>query len=679
MIYLSPKDVAALLGIGERAVRKNAAQGVYGEIRYEEGTLGRGGRSIRIPLSGLPAKAQSDYWAAAASNHEAPLSLPDLTADEQRKLGEKLEILAAWQAFRAAHQGSATARQIDQNFVKMWKASHPGTKLSVATLHRWEKTRREQGETGLVDRRGKQRAGESSIPDDMWEMFKGLYLDQNKLSISQAYNTIRDMALVQGRLDEVPHESAFRRRVEREIPRDMLIYMREGPRAWYLKAAPYIERDHTSVAPGGVFEMDHFQLDFAVRGENGRAIRPWLSAVMDFRTRRYVGWALTDRPCQDSTMAAFGMAAMDREIGVPDALLLDNGREYTGYSFAGRGHRKVTHRLDFDEPYVRSLVETLGVSVHFSIPGNPTSKGDIERSFREIHESFCKMFDSYLGNRPENRPEDAEQAVSDPEKLPTIPELFPILSDFIRYVFNERPHTAKDMKGMSPRQAWEAAEHMRPVRHVDRDVLKMLMMPYAAGRLFTVQKGGIRVWGERYWSHALQEHLGEKVLVRYDQADASRVYVFRPDGTFIDNPEIQTRLPFGATADDLKKAQRQRAKRNKELAAMRREMREMAAGEILSTRIEAGKRRLAAERAETGERPTRVTQINPLDRELRTAAQEVAAAREEAAAAKEQPRDSERIDFMAVINGMPLPNESSRHEPSETARRFLHVVPRNRR
>ncbi|MBE3574565.1 MAG: Mu transposase C-terminal domain-containing protein [Firmicutes bacterium] len=398
--------------------------------------------------------------------------------------------------------------------------------------------------------------------------------------------------------------------------------------------------------------------------------------MVDFRTRRYVGWAITEHPCQDSTMAAFGMAAMNPEIGIPDSLLLDNGREYTGYSFAGRGHRS-RERMEFDEPYVRSLVETLGVAVHFSIPENPTSKGDAERSFRELHESFCKMFETYLGNRPGNRPEDAERAISDRRNLMTIPELFPKLSDFIIHVFNERPHTAPDMEGMSPRQAWEKYAHLRPVKHVDRDVLKMLMMPYAEGRLFTIQKGGIRVWGQRYWSEVLQDHLGESVAVRYDQSDAARVYVFRPDGRFLDAPMIQTPLPFGASSEDLKQAQRIRAKRRRELAAIRRDMGCITSQEILQTRVEAGKLRREQERKKQGQAPTpcRVTEIHPVSQELRQAAKEVAAAQVQAtAASREQaPHDGE-WDIMAVIRAMPLPGEKPQQHAVGDAHRFLPLL-----
>ena len=56
---LSVKEAAELLSIGERAVRKNAMAGRYGELRFIEGTRGgKSGRVTMIRLSALPEAVQ---------------------------------------------------------------------------------------------------------------------------------------------------------------------------------------------------------------------------------------------------------------------------------------------------------------------------------------------------------------------------------------------------------------------------------------------------------------------------------------------------------------------------------------------------------------------------------------------------------------------------------------------
>ena len=60
---LSVAETAALLEIGERAVRKNALAGKYGPLTYEESTRGGGaaGKAIRISLDALPVHYRAKY------------------------------------------------------------------------------------------------------------------------------------------------------------------------------------------------------------------------------------------------------------------------------------------------------------------------------------------------------------------------------------------------------------------------------------------------------------------------------------------------------------------------------------------------------------------------------------------------------------------------------------------
>ena len=59
MTWLSVKEAAQVLHIGERAVRTAAQQNRY-QSRYVKGK-GRGGKQLRIALESLPEKAQALY------------------------------------------------------------------------------------------------------------------------------------------------------------------------------------------------------------------------------------------------------------------------------------------------------------------------------------------------------------------------------------------------------------------------------------------------------------------------------------------------------------------------------------------------------------------------------------------------------------------------------------------
>jgi|LFRM01.1.fsa_nt_gb putative transposase len=688
MIRLTVEQAASLLGISERAVRKNAANGTYGAVEYEPGQRGgASGRVLLIPLTGLPAKAQAMYWSAKAETPAVNDDLAGLTDEEREDVGNKQRILAAWRQYREANKGSGNARQIDQRFVRMWTSVYKD-KLSVATLHRWDKTQREQGAKALADKRGKARAGESSIPDDLWAIYEAEYMNQNKRTHMECYKLVRDFACLHNREHEVPHESAFRRRAKKEFDRNILVFMREGPKAWASLVAPHLTLDRTSLPPGGMFEMDHTQLDLACLDENGRIIRPWVSAMVDFRTRKWVGWKLCENPSQESTMAAFYMAASNPEVGIPDALKLDNGREYTGLSFAGRGFRKSAHKVEFDEARIRSMVEFLHINVYFSTPEHPQSKGGIERGFGPFHEAICKAFEGYVGNCPSNRPEAAAEIQKSKKGLKTLAEIEPMISEAITYVLNEEPHSAPDMKGMSRRQKWDADIHLRPVKHVQKDVLKMLCMPYAGGRLYTVTKSGLKVWGHRYWCIELVEHLGEKVAVRYDQTDGAHVYVFRPDGSYLTTAKIMTPVAHGVSTDEVKEMHKATARLAKQNREYQKQVRAAALGDPLGVRIAAGKKRLEEEKAQQPATATAaVAQLHTeVPTTVRQAAKEVAAARAEILAGQKQaaacgggrqPESGRMVTnewIMSVVNGSFTPPSPPQGDGRDNVRRLLHLV-----
>jgi transposase InsO family protein len=59
----------------------------------------------------------------------------------------------------------------------------------------------------------------------------------------------------------------------------------------------------------------------------------YLAAILDLHTRRIVGWAMSDRMTSDLTMAALGMALLQRQ---PDAGLIhhsDQGSQYTDQAY----------------------------------------------------------------------------------------------------------------------------------------------------------------------------------------------------------------------------------------------------------------------------------------------------------------------------------------------------------
>jgi transposase InsO family protein len=232
---------------------------------------------------------------------------------------------------------------------------------------------------------------------DAWAFFRTLYLDPRRPTIRLCSELTQVEANKEGWA--WPPYRTICQRVNKELPAFIRDFHRLGERRWLRQHAPRIERDLSAVRPNECWIGDHAELDFLVRGEGGAIIRPWLTAWEDQRSRRIVGWAITSGPDNDTILAAFRDAVC--ELGAPMQVIIDNGKDYRSRGFSGGRRRKA--RLD--EERIKSVLGRLGVQPHFCTPFEPQSKA-IESFFRTVHDRFDKLFPTYCGNRPENRPEE---------------------------------------------------------------------------------------------------------------------------------------------------------------------------------------------------------------------------------------------------------------------------------
>jgi putative transposase len=100
------------------------------------------------------------------------------------------------------------------------------------------------------------------------------------------------------------------------------------------------------------------------------------------------------------------MATLVRGIiahGSPDVVYLDNGKDFRMRKFSGGRPRKDEGNI-VDEHRVKPLLETLGIRPTFANPYNAKAK-PIEPWFKLFAEWFSKTWETYIGNKPERRPE----------------------------------------------------------------------------------------------------------------------------------------------------------------------------------------------------------------------------------------------------------------------------------
>jgi len=150
-------------------------------------------------------------------------------------------------------------------------------------------------------------------------------------------------------------------------------------------------------------------------------IRPWLTAWLDWRTRRCTGRVLSPLPNSSTILAAMRHGLLDdANMGGPAIVWIDNGRDFDAWQFHGQTkkerHAKIS--ITVDEPQTRGLFDLLAIKAHFSLPNNPNGKSRLERWFAQT-DDFCTSFPTYCGARPQDKPESLQRTLDTPRLIPT--------------------------------------------------------------------------------------------------------------------------------------------------------------------------------------------------------------------------------------------------------------------
>lgn len=617
-LWLTAEEVAALLGISERHVRRNARDGKYGEVRYEESTRGggKGGKVLMIPLAGLPAEAQVRYLREHGGIHV--ITPTDDGWDQEpewrrRIASERLEILAAWDRYIAANPGRSKT-ELTEEFVKTWASQNPENKLSVKTLYRWKKLLREGGRCALLPSWGGAKQ-ERSIDPEALSLFIKMYGTPQQRSIADCY---RDLVLVASEHGwRVPSLKTLQRIVSEDFPQSTWILLREGQEAFRQKCEPYLLRDPESIKGCQVWVGDQYTMDLFAKGPNGKPMRPYLTAWLDFRSRKLLGWCIEFRANTDTIMASFASAALDKEIGLPYEIYVDNGVDYSGKQIAygySSHRRKTRDKEKLDEARIRSLVYQLGIAPHFAIPANARAKV-IEPFFRQVSEKFCKRFETYCGSDDKERPEGLNELLKDPDKVPDLEYVRNLFSDWARFDYNKTVSQGEGRKGESPDETFQRTR--LPIRLAPESVMRLCFMPHT--QPLTVQNRGVKLFGNWYYTPELVKYVGEKVYLRYRNEDLSKVYVFSLKDEYICDAAIVGRVPaIGISKEDIERHNRLRKvvrKIAKQEAKLREEILAPTPEEIL------GMRRKAAAASEP-EQPKVIVPVK-VSKEMLKSAQEV--------------------------------------------------------
>jgi len=569
-------EVAELLELSERSVQLQAAAG--GLTRSSRG---------RYDLASLPGDAAME-WAGRERQKviELPATPGQMALDLSVPIGPNLsdgDRAEARRRFEIIEPLIAPDR-----FVGVW--AQCGSKMGVvdllagqhqvsrSTLYHWLTAWRASGVQGLVTRdrsdKGRPKALNGAALDFLLAAAlpkKGGYGSLTCLEICRAYGEERAWRAAhlgkalgefeRGKyaryLDERNRLSAAAllpaasyetmRTWFNRIPEVVRVMGREGLEAFSNTQEIISFRDLGSVQPLDYVVMDHRRLDLfclmPVRG-GWTLARPWLTAAIDMRTRKWLAWAIVETPSSDSIATVLKRVFLN--FGLPVGLYWDNGKDFTCEWFEGRQVRsREAGRISELAPEWRGVLETLGVRVHHAIVRRARAK-IIEPNFVRTAE-FDKSTPWWCGHKPTARPERFDALMDQHEKwlrgeappaFPTIAEVAGLYSEQME-TLNERDLQGEGMQKatptgrgwMCPNECWEILIGRVPKRTVDPATLQFC---FAKRRTVTVRNGEVQTTfgAEKYHYRLLGNPQGLMILngreveFAYDPLDLETVALY---------------------------------------------------------------------------------------------------------------------------------------------------------
>ncbi len=563
---LKGDEVAALAGVTERSVRRNSCAMV--SVPSEDPA--RNGRRPRLYDSdSLSPKLQNKLAADSAAGLVLGLNVadgPNLSVGDQAEADRRyriIEPLVCPDRFRDYWRENRDRRSAVLDAI----AAQHG--VNRVTLYRWLDAWNGGGLPSLV-RRGRSDAGQLRVMTSAALEFltaaalprKGVYGRLTVREIYRAYEEERtwraahtDRALgdferakygkyltadarlrPEAQLPSVSYETF--RQWHNRLPSPVRTYAQQGESAFTNTQEILSFRALSEVQPLDYVVLDHRRLDFfcMVReGQRGwKLIRPWLTAAIDMRTRKFLSWVIVEIPSSDSIAVVLKRTFI--EHGLPKAIYIDNGVDFTCTWFEGKRLRSDRKgRVGELSDRWRGVLDTLGVRIHHAIVRRARSK-IIEPNFRRTAE-FDKSLPWYCGHKPTARPERFDELIGQHEAwlkgqaaqpaFPTIERVAELYGAAIK-ALNERELSGEGMQKilptgrgwLAPNEAWELLIPSVERRAVPADVLQFA---FAKRKVLKVRHGELRMTfaGRQYHYRFIDNSIG---LMRLNDCEVELAY-----------------------------------------------------------------------------------------------------------------------------------------------------------
>jgi transposase InsO family protein len=352
----------------------------------------------------------------------------------------------------------------------------------------------------------------------------------------------------------------------------------KGAREYRNKIMVKASRDSKSLPVMGLVQGDVHTFDCWVKYTypNGKvtAIKPNLVGWVDVRSRAIVSSVMclyANAEVMKQSILVLGYNEIGgRSCGLPQWINIDNGKEYTAETLTGRKRKE---RVSFDSETI-GFYRSIGIQDDIrSLPYQPWSKSYIERFFGTVCSEFTKRMASYTGtltgSRTAAKVKKDVTAMLERDELLTLEEFYVLWQTWLQEKYHQKEHgglkKAKE-KWLKPAELFANAEERYYKPAPPKSYATMLMM--RADRVH-VYNTGIHKFGYEYRADELCDYINDKVDIRWDPVDVTRLYVYTRDGKKICEALSQEllliapKVPQKALEEHIK-SQRKQLKRDRE-------------------------------------------------------------------------------------------------------------------
>jgi len=386
----------------------------------------------------------------------------------------------------------------------------------------------------LAQRRGRARG----VDPEFGALIKSDYLRPEQPSMSAVYDRCVRLARARG-IDVAPLHTV-RRWFRREVSEPTVVLKRKGLDA--LKAMyPAQVRDRSQMHAMEGVNGDYHRFDVFVRfpasdGVPEEVARPQMVAFQDLFSGRLLSWRVDKTPNSHTVQLCIG--DMIERWGIPEHVLLDNGREFAAKLITGGTQTR--YRFKVKEDDVPGLLTSLGCDVHWATPYSGQSK-PIERAFRDLCDRVAKhpaFAGAYTGNSPDAKPENYGNAAVPLEQF------LEVLAEEIE-AHNMRPGRRSEVAwGRSFAEVFDESYAQAPIRKATEEQRRLWLMG-AEGLRPAMRDGAITFMRNVYWADWLIAHRGEKVVARFDRAALwDGLHVYALSGEYLGHAECREKVGF---------------------------------------------------------------------------------------------------------------------------------------